>query len=80
MKILRNHTGVEKQGQKEMTGVKEDWKVGRTVNQNMQEEKFVSEERWKSWPSRARQLKTQAWRPIVNIEKVAENLQSEPEP
>lgn len=53
----------------------------------MQEEKFILED-GNAGPQGprnilrkiTRQLKTQAWRPIVKVEKIAENLQSEPEP
>lgn len=49
------------------------------IRQDMQEEKFIWEERWKDGSSQehpkiSRHLKTG----LVKVEKVAENLQSEP--
>lgn len=44
MKVHGNDTGLEREREKV---VKENWKVGRTINQDMQEEKFNWEERWK---------------------------------
>lgn len=83
MKVHGNYTGLEREREKE---VKENWKVGRIINQTGYARGEIYLGRWKcqtcsvqEHPKIRTELKTQIWRPVVKVEKVVESLQSEPE-